>query len=133
MFRRVFISAQCNITSAMHAKKSKKCYSIVANKGRLSKCRARDKKRARERRASETAAQREVRLVKHRLQHTDAYASFSKRREACLPYCCEVAPVSTGIITDVRKVMSSTDTHNIVDQYLSVCTMSPNSLNPYLQ
>ena len=47
---------------------SRKCYIIVASEGRLSKRRAQDRKRARERRALETAAQREVRLVKCRLR-----------------------------------------------------------------
>ena len=46
---------------------SRKCYSIMASKCRLSKRRAQDRKRGRERRTSETAAQREVRLAKRRL------------------------------------------------------------------
>ena len=78
----------------------------MASEGRHSKRRAQDRKQASERRASETAAHREARLAKHCLQHTNAQASLSKRREACLPYCCEVSPVSTGVIIDVQKLMS---------------------------
>ena len=52
--------------------------------GQLSKRRGQERKRARERCASETATQREVMLAKHHQQHTDMYAFFSERREAVL-------------------------------------------------
>ena len=50
------------------------------NECRLSKRIARDKKRANERRESDTSAQSDVRLGKRRLQQRDAYASFSMER-----------------------------------------------------
>ena len=95
--------------------------------GQLSKRRDQERKRARERCASETATQ----LAKHHQQHTDMYAFFSESREASPSYYCEVSRVSTGVIIDVRKLMTSTDTHNL-DQYLPVYTMSYKSLKPYL-
>ena len=61
--------------------------------GKLSKRRGQERKRARERCASETATQREVMLAKHHQQHTDMYAFFSERREACPSYYCEVSRV----------------------------------------
>ena len=48
--------------------------------GQLSKRRGQERKRARERCASETATQREVMLAKHHQQRTDMYA-FSPRGE----------------------------------------------------
>ena len=98
--------------------------------GQLSKRRGQERKRARERCASETATQRGVMLAKHHQQRTDMYAFFSERRVACPSYYCEVSRVSTGVIIDVRKLMTSTDTHNL-DKYLPVYTMSYKSLNPY--
>ena len=61
--------------------------------GKLSKRRGQERKRAREHCASETATQREVMLAKHHQQHTDMYAFFSERREACRSYYCEVSRV----------------------------------------
>ena len=96
----------------------------MASESRLSKCKAQDRKRARERRASETAAQREVRLAKHRLQHTEMRMLLSQRGERPVFHtvvrCPLLVPV-VGVIIDVRKLMSLTDTHNLVDQCLPVC------------
>ena len=47
---------------------------------RLSKCRARDRKRGNERCTSYTSAQSNVRLGKRRLQQKDVYTSFSVER-----------------------------------------------------
>ena len=52
----------------------------LKNECRLSKRRARDRKRANEHRTSDTSAQSDVRLGKRRLQQRDAYASFSVER-----------------------------------------------------
>ena len=49
--------------------------------GKLSKRRGQERKRARERCASETATQREVMLAKHHQQYTNMYAFFSPRGE----------------------------------------------------
>ena len=62
----------------------RKCYSILVSEGRLSKCRVQDRQRAREHRASETAAQRgQVSKVP---SSTYRCLFLSQRREACLPY-----------------------------------------------
>ena len=65
--------------------------------------------------ASKTTGQRKVMLAKCKLQSTDRYSCFFERREVTVLYCCEVSPVSTGIVTDV-KIISSIDTHNLLDQ-----------------
>ena len=52
----------------------------MKNECRLSKCRARDRKRANKRRISDTSAQIDIRLGKRHLQQRDTYASFSVER-----------------------------------------------------
>ena len=95
--------------------------------GKLSKRRGQERKRARERCASETATQREVMLAKHHQQHTDMYAFFSARREACPSYNCEVSRVleiaqrtNNFYLTTILDVTSRLTQHKGLFHYIGI-------------
>ena len=95
--------------------------------GKLSKRRGQERKRARERCASETATQREVMLAKHHQQHTDMYAFFSEMREACPSYNCEVSRVleiaqrtNNFYSTTILDVTSRLTPHKVLFRYTGI-------------